>query len=309
MRVTPGSSGVQPYSRSAMAQGRVWPCLRRAVTVLLGSLVLSGAAPVLAGDAVLRYFPSGLIYEYRWKLLELALAHLEGEAPYRLQPLTEEVTQNRAVLLLQSGGVDVIALGTTEERESGMLPVKIDILRGIVGYRLLVIRRQDQARFSKTDEAGLRRDMVFGLNSQWADLPVMRANGFAVETSAGYDNLFSMLAAHRFDAFPRGLNEARRELEQQHQNFPQLSVERSKALYIPYPVYFWVNKRNTVLASQIERGLKLALADGSFRRLFERYHAQEIESLKAEKRQVIRLTNPLLPPGNDAPDTSWWWRP
>ena len=134
----------------------------------------------------------------------------------------------------------------------------------------------------------------------------MQANGFVVETSPGYDNLFAMLDAHRFDAFPRGLNEAQRELEQQAQKFPQLRIEHSKALYFPYPVYFWVSKKNTLLAMRIAQGLKRSLADGSFRRLFEQYHAKEIESLKAQKRTVIRLSNPLLPRA-EVPDASWWW--
>jgi hypothetical protein len=62
------------------------------------------------------------------------------------------------------------------------------------------------------------------------------------------------------------------------------------------------------LAKRIEQGLTLALADGSFRKLFETYHAKEIAALAKEKRLVIRLNNPILPPGNPEPDTHWWWR-
>ena len=51
----------------------------------------------------------------------------------------------------------------------------------------------------------------------------------------------------------------------------------------------------------------MALADGSFRKLFESYHAAEIAKVKREKRQVIRLNNPILPAGTTLPDTSWWW--
>lgn len=263
----------------------------------------------MAAASSLRYFPSGSIYEYRWKLLELALAHTqEGPSPTQLTPYTEEATQNRGVQLLQSGAIDVIALGTNAERELQMLPVKIDILRGIVGFRVLVIRAADQPRIAKMDAQALRQHLIFGLNSQWADLPVMRANGFTVETSTSYENLFGMLVARRFDAFPRGLNEAGRELDERKQHYPQLAVEQTKALFFPFPIYFWVNKNNQVLAHRIERGLQLSLADGSFRKLFESYHAKEIAALAKEKRQVIRLDNPILPPGSPEPDTRWWWR-
>lgn len=284
--------------------------LRRGFLALLALclLCLSRVSPLLAGETTIRYFPAGPIYEYRWKLLELALAHSpNGSEPSRLVPFPEEITQNRGVQLLQSGAIDVIALGTNAEREAQMRPIKIDILRGIVGFRIFVIRAADQQRIARMDERMLRQQLVFGLNSQWADLPIMRANGFTVETSPTYEKLFAMLSAGRFDAFPRGLNEAAREVEERKKTYPQLAVEQTKALYFPFPVYFWVSRENTALAQRIERGLKLALADGSFRQLFETYHAAEIATLASNKRQVIRLPSPILPAGAAEPDTRWWW--
>ena len=273
------------------------------------SLVCLGCVlPSIAGETTIRYFPVGPIYEYRWKLLELALAHSpNGSEPSRLVPFAEDITQNRGVQLLQSGAIDVIALGTNAEREAQMRPIKIDILRGIVGFRIFVIRAADQARIARMDDKTLRQQLVFGLNSQWADLPIMRANGFTVETSTSYEPLFGMLSAGRFDAFPRGLNEAAREVEERKKTYPQLAVEQTKALYFPFPIYFWVSRENTALAQRIERGLKLALADGSFRQLFETYHAAEIAALARDKRQVIRLASPILPAGAAEPDTRWWW--
>ena len=276
--------------------------------LIVTSLAFAYISAVFSSESVIHYFPSGAIYEYRWKLLELALAHTnDTKKPLQLVPFTENVTQNRGISLLEAGDIDVIALGTNAEREAQLLPVKIDILRGIVGFRLLVIRAADQERITQMDDISLRKQLMFGLNSQWADLPIMRANGFSVVTSSDYENLFVMLAANRFDAFPRGLNEARRELDERKQNYPQLAIEKSKALYFPYPVYFWVNKNNVALAKRIELGLNRSLADGSFRKLFESYHAAEITALKKEKRKVMLLDNTILPAGNAKPDTSWWW--
>jgi hypothetical protein len=281
--------------------------------LIAGWLILACAACVWAGwsanaETSLCYFPSGAIYDYRWKLLELALAHADtGEGPVRLIPSPDDVTQNRAVLLLQSGAIDVIALGTNHEREQDLLPVKIDILRGLVGFRLLIIRAADQASIATMDDRSLRTRLTFGLNSQWADLPIMQANGFSVVTSPGYESLFHMLAAGRFSAFPRGLNEAWREIDEYKNTYPQLMIEQTKAFYFPYPVYFWVRKENVALAQRITRGLRMSLADGSFRRLFETYHAAEITAVEKDQRHVILLDNPILPAGTEMPDTSWWW--
>lgn len=301
---------VAPSARSSKAASWLSGFLiRGARGALCGVAAAVFASSAMAAATTLQYFPVGPIYEYRWKLLELALAHApDSPNPTKLVPYADEVTQNRGVQLLQSGAIDVIALGTNTERESQMRPIKIDILRGIVGFRVFVIRAADQQRIAQMDEQTMRKELSFGLNSQWADLPVMRANGYTVETSTSYENLFGMLVARRFDAFPRGLNEAARELDERKLNFPQLAVEQTKALFFPFPIYFWVNKDNKPLAQRIERGLQLALADGSFRKLFETHHAKEIAALAKEKRQVIRLSNPTLPSGSPEPDTRWWWQ-
>ncbi|WP_174875900.1 substrate-binding periplasmic protein [Vogesella oryzae] len=275
--------------------------------VLLRLMLLLMSTEAMAVQA-LHYFPAGPIYEYRWKVLELALAHASLADTPTLLPFAEEASQDRAMALLQGGGgIDVIALGVNREREAHMLPVKIDISQGMVGYRVLIIRSATQEQFQRVGLAELRM-LKFGLNEAWADVPIMEANGLHVVKASGYENLFTMLAAGRFDAFPRGLNEAARELRQRRLQFPQLVLEPSLALYFPYPIYFWVRKDNLALAQTIERGLKLALADGSMRRLFERYYAKEIAELRAHPRRVFQLGNPVLPEGEPLPDTSWWWR-
>lgn len=275
--------------------------------VLLWLSLLLISAEGMAAQA-LHYFPVGPIYDYRWKVLELALAHARpGDQPVLL-PFAKEASQDRAVALLRhSGEIDVIALGVNREREAHMRPVKIDISRGMVGFRLLIIRSAARKQFQRVGLNELHA-LKFGLNEAWADVPIMEANGLHVVKASGYENLFAMLAAGRFDAFPRGLNEASRELRQRRRQYPQLVLEPSLALYFPYPIYFWVRKDNLALAQTIEHGLKLALADGSMRRLFERYYAKEIAELRAHPRQVFQLANPVLPEGEPLPDTSWWWR-
>ncbi|WP_018152592.1 substrate-binding periplasmic protein [Leeia oryzae] len=273
---------------------------------LLGSLCILLFVGLQALGDSLHYYPVGPIYEYRWQLLALALKHTPEGGPTTLLPYQDDASQKRAVSLLQTGAIDVLALGTNQERENEMLPVRIDISRGIVGFRVLIIRAADQQRIKGMDAASFLK-LTFGLNAQWADVPIMRANGLNTEVSLGYETLFAMLTAKRFDAFPRGLSEAQIELAQRKAQYPQLVLEQSKALYFPFPIYFWVNKHHPQLASRIETGLKRALADGSFHRLFARYYATEIAALKAHPRQIIFLINPVLPPGNPLPDTNWWW--
>jgi hypothetical protein len=272
-------------------------------------LLGSGPLPAQTPPQVLHYFPSGQIYEYRWKLLELALAlsHTQDAPALLLQPYPEDITQSRSALLLQSGAIDVIALGTDPAREAELLPIRIDILKGIIGFRVFLIRRSNQSRIASMDDPTLKQQLVFGLERDWADLPIMLANGFKVETTSNYDSLFAMLDAGRFDAFPRGLNEVYRDLADHGKLHPDLVLEPGKALYFPFPVYFWVNRNNLTLAHRIQRGLTLALQNGTFQQLFTSYYAQEIAIMRKTPRHVIHLGNPNLPAGVAEPDTRWWW--
>jgi hypothetical protein len=271
-------------------------------------LLVAWAASRASAQQTLHVYPSGPIYSFRWDLLELALAHCKGDGAVQLAPYREEITQSRSVALVQSGAIDVIALGINADREASLLPIRIDILKGIIGFRVFLIRAADQGRIARMDVADLRRELTFGLERDWADLPVMVANGFAVETAVRYEDLFRMLSAGRFDAFPRGLNEANRDLEAHRLSYPDLALEPGKAMYFPYPVYFWVSRKNPELAQRIECGLRQALADGSFRKLFLFSFSKEISALKKSPRQVLLLPNPLMPEGTPQPDTSWWWQ-
>ena len=46
-----------------------------------------------------------------------------------------------------------------------------------------------------------------------------------------------------------------------------LAIEKHLMLYYEAPFYFFVNPQNKALADRLERGLKLAQADGSFDQL------------------------------------------
>ena len=263
-------------------------------------------------SAPIRYFQTDLRYQYRIDLLKLALDHtLESHGPYKIAPTTESITQARGIDLLErKEGVDVAFLPTTKERELKLRAIKIPILRGILGYRVLLIHRDDQAKFASIyslDE--LREHFRGGFGSQWADMAILKQNQLKVVGIAQYESLFSMLEVKRFDYFPRGINEAWKEIELQHASYPHLMVEENLALYYPYPVYFFVHKNNLYLADRINLGLQMALSDGSFKALFMAYHQDFIEQAKLTGRRMFILSNPTLPEDTDSPDTQWWLKP
>ena len=79
-----------------------------AVFAIFVSVLFGFVSPVAASETTVRYFPAGPIYEYRWKLLELALSHVRtpGES-LRFTPYTDDITQK----LPQIPGIRVLRDG------------------------------------------------------------------------------------------------------------------------------------------------------------------------------------------------------
>lgn len=257
----------------------------------------------------LRYFQVDSRYIYRIELLKSALTKTEQEhGPFQLYPVQKSVTQARGQTLLEKNiGIDVAFLPTSEEREKRLLPIKIPILRGILGYRVLLIHKEIQPRMSQvTSFAQLKSDFVGGFGAHWADMAILQANGLKVVGIAQYENLFKMLNHRRFDYFPRGINEAWKEVQLKGDVYEELKVEDSLALYYPYVVYFFVSKDRPGLARRIKKGLTMALADGSFEALFRKHHKTLVDQAGLNTRRLFRLSNPTLPVGTPEPDTSWW---
>ena len=116
-----------------------------------------------------------------------------------------------------------------------------------------------------------------------------------------------MLSYKRFDYFPRGVNEIWEEVRT-HRN-QGLIVEKTLLLKYPAPIYFFVNKRNVELAKRLEKGLRLAIQDGSFDRLFLNHPSNRpiFELAQMKKRRIFLLKNPLLPEETPLWDKALWY--
>ena len=274
--------------------------------VLLGVTLLGLWQHAWAAPCTIHYFQHDSRYAYRTALLQLVLEKTLDEGRCVLSPQFTTVTQDRGLALLQEGRIDVVSVPTTLQRERDLRPVRFDILRGLLGYRVLLIRKQHQADFAAVQTPEELRRFRLGFGSQWADLPLLQYNGFNVIAAPQYESLFGMLVRERFDAFPRGLNEAWQELSERQTDFPDLMVEPTLALNYPWPVYFFVRKDNQALAERLQRGLLKAEADGSMHQLFMRHHGHLLQQANLTKRRLFQLVNPALPPGTPKTDTSWW---
>ena len=86
-------------------------------------------------------------------------------------------------------------------------------------------------------------------------------------------------------------------------------VEQGLLLYYPTAEYFFVSRQNTALAARLEKGLRLAIEDGSFDKLFREHpiNANAFGKANLLRRRIIRLDNPLLPKDTPFADKQLWW--
>ena len=198
---------------------------------------------------------------------------------------------------------------TSREREKQVRPIRIPLLKGLLGHRVFIIKEKDQVHYSQKTTLSQLKQRVAGQGHDWPDTSILQANGFTVKTAVEYRSLFHMLEEGRFDFFPRGVNEVWEEIQLMQPRTEKLIIEQHLMLYYPAPIYFFVNKKNTKLATRIKTGLMLAHADGDFDKLINEKAMKKVllKSLNFHQRRVFKLNNPLLPIETPLSNSAFWY--
>ncbi len=232
---------------------------------------------------------------YYLHLLTLALEKTTpADGPFEIIQNDHQggIERDRA-MLIAGKGIDVMWGSVTRERREKMHVIPVDLLKGLNNYRLLLIRKSDQERFSQVKNLDDLRKFMVGAGLHWTDGRIMKNNGFSTYTSFNMPGMFKMLAAGRFDFISRGAHEISNDLR----IYPDynLAIEQTLILRYNTPLQysFFVNKDNQKLAERLARGLKMAQADGSFDRLTNQLQdLREGEALIGQpKRRIIELNN------------------
>ena len=248
-------------------------------------------------------FPGDHRYDYARKLLSLALS--KTGIPYRIDDAAFPMSQERQVRELEAGRtIDVAPLPGSPEREARLLAIRIPINKGVLGWRLGLIRKGDEARFANIKTLADLKKVRLAQGQDWPDTKILAANGIPVITAPSYEGLFKMLEVERFDYFPRGITEI---WDEQANNAEALEVEPHLALHYQYDAYFMLNRNATRLAQEISTGLEQAIADGSSDKLFQAYFGERLRKAHLETRTVIEMENPLLTPGTPVDRPELWY--
>lgn len=270
---------------------------------LAGALLcLQAASAVFAAE--IRYPREEGGNTYPLELLRLALKKAGSGDTIAFTPV--RMMQERALheIGLDNGAVDIVATMTSKERESRLLPVRIPITKGLIGWRIAVVSKERIHQFDQVRSlADLKRFRAVQ-GHDWPDRDILRQGGLPVHSVSSYESLFNTLATGRIDYLPLSLIEAQSAIKGRE----MLAIDANIVIRYPAAIYFFVNPRNRAMAETVRRGLDASIADGSFDELFYRHFAQAIREGSLDKRRVIVLHNPFLPAATPLHRKELWFQ-
>ncbi len=292
------------------------PKLAGRLYALCLTAMLYGYAPVFAdGVKVVVYPANQTASDTRFNdLIEILDAALKATSlefePYRLVPSKEGMNEARYLAELKRGVdvVNVVWSSTSVEKETDLLPIRIPLRKGILGYRIALIAKDKQALIDQVKTLDDLKKLTIGQGLGWGDVQLYESNGLSVNT-AQYDNLFKMAAAGRFDLFPRGISEVFNEFDIYSPKAPNLAIEKKLLLYYPWPYYFFFHKSDVRLKERVEAGIRKMMGNGTFDAIFNKYNAAAIEKAEFKRRRVIKINNNMLPKETPLNDASLWFDP
>jgi hypothetical protein len=231
--------------------------------------------------------------EYPVALLKLALQ--ETGVNFDVSPSSLALSKSKALRQLAANReVNVAWSMTGEQREKELLPIRIPIYKGLIGWRIFLIKQENKRSFRQVRSLSDLVQMSPVQGHDWPDTKILQANDFEVVTALNYDRLFDMLNDGNADFFPRSVVEIWDEVSMHDFESP-LDIEQSIGIQYPAAVYFFVNKKSTTLARLLETGLEAAIKSGKYDELFMSVHTDIIEKANMKNRRFFNLTNPVLP--------------
>lgn len=246
---------------------------------------------------------------YAIKMLKLAIAHSDNPE-YQVDIIQQDFTQARVNEEVRTSGLLDLCWTTSDAQiEAQLQPIRIPLFKGLLGYRIFIINKNNQAKFDNVKTLNDLKKLTLGQGRTWADGRILEANGFNVIKANKYPSLFYMVEGGRFDGFPRGVNEPFSELESRPEL--ELAVEKNLMVYYQMPFYFFVSPENKVLAKIIETGFERAIANGEFDKVFygDKAIQDVLQKANMKNRTLFKLDNPLLSKETPVNRPELWFDP
>lgn len=251
-------------------------------------------------------------HSYLVSVLELALSETEQKyGKSKIELLPTSYNQKIILSLLDHHGIlDVVTSAPTPEREEKFRSAQVPLMRGLLGYRMMIIRPEDKNKFSKISQESELKALKACQATHWPDADVLELAGYSVVRNDKFAQLFTMLLNKDCDYFPQGVAEGYSEVETHNASFPsqKLTAFDEIILYYPMPLLFYTSHKNFELSKRLERGLTKALQNGKFDKLMQQHPITRslFPLTKWRNKTFFYIKNPLLPMSVPLENTSLW---
>ena len=234
--------------------------------------------------------------DYFYSLLTQALDVTEKEfGEYRFKQVDLPYSQERSLHFLNDQNIlDVMHTMTNAQRELKYTPVKVPLLKGLMGYRMLITNTKNLPIIEKFEKPQQLKNMIACQGQHWPDSDILEHNGFQVARVLMFEAMFEMVEKGRCDFFPRGIHEIFPEYETFVKQHPSLKIVKNIILHYQAPVYFFVGKKDHELAMRIDSGLKRLINTGRFDQLLKQnpITARVFPLEQWKDSRVLQLENP-----------------
>jgi hypothetical protein len=219
-----------------------------------------------------------------------------GELNITLHP--QPMSQSRQVRSLLEGSADIMWSVTSKSRERKLTPIRLPLLRGYSGHRVIVVNKEEKAQFDDITSLESLKEKQFVQGSDWPDLEILKANGFGVvseDWSTWFRSMYLLVERNVVDGFPRNIIEIHNDI--QHFDNNALAIDKNHLITYPNYEYFFVRSDKQQLANRIRLGLIRLIESGELEDIFYSIdiHLLANDLLNDPKRQVHELNNPLIP--------------
>jgi hypothetical protein len=250
-------------------------------------------------------------FDYPLALIEEAMKKTKKEyGNYNIKPSIEmNFARAASARYIETLENFIFETSVSKENEENLLSIKIPITKGLTGYRIFLINKNKQKDFDKINSLDDLKKMSMGQGLLWNDIDILKTAGFQVLSAPDYEGLFRMVIRGRFDAFPRGINEAFQEQRARTEELPLLIVEDNICLYYPLPRFFYTAKKNKRFAERLKKGLEIMIDDGSFNKIWKEHNWKFIEQANLENRKIFTIDNPFVPPIVPLDNPKYWYKP
>lgn len=254
--------------------------------------------------------PAGISEVRQNYTYNLLVAALNATNTTNEQVIVEKVPINAgysaSTFVVKNGQADVTYFPTNQEIERQLIPIRVPLYKGLMGYRILLIQSKAQAKFDAITSLDELKKLVQGAGSRWRTTKVLEHHQFNYVTAIRTSSLYKMLELGRFDYTTRGVIEIPDTALSIEKHFPTLKMEDNFLLYTELPVYFFVAKNKPELAKRIEEGMVKIANNGQFDAIFNAYYQTITGSIELKNRTIFHLENPFLSPKTIENAKTFW---